>query len=105
MVVKVLMKRRFKEGNEKEGYVLISKMRTRAMDRRGYISGETLINNDDIRKTMVIGTWESMEDWLNWKEDPRRKESEARLEKLLAEPSEYETYSYRYRLERMMAAK
>jgi len=46
-----------------------------------------------------------MEDWLNWKEDPRRKESEARLEKLLAEPSEYETYSYRYRLERMMAAK
>ncbi len=38
MVVKVLMKRRFKEGKAKEVYALISKMRTRAMDQKGYIS-------------------------------------------------------------------
>jgi heme-degrading monooxygenase HmoA len=75
------------------------------MDQKGYISGETLINNDDAQKTMVIGTWQRMEDWLNWKEDPRRKDCEERLEKLLAEPREYETYGYRCRLERMMAVK
>jgi hypothetical protein len=92
------MKRRFKEGVEKEGHALVSKMRTRAMDQKGYISGETLINNDDAQKTMVIGTWQRME-------DPRRKDCEERLEKLLAEPREYETYGYRYRLERMMAVK
>ncbi len=54
---------------------------------------------------MVIGTWESMEDWLRWKNDPRRTECEERLENLLAEPIEYEIYSYKYRLERVIAAK
>ncbi len=105
MVVKVLMKRRFKEGKEKEVYALISKMRTRAMDQKGYISGETLVNDADTKTTMVIGTWQSMEDWLRWKNDPRRTECEERLEYFLAGPTEYEVYSYKYRLERVMAAK
>ena len=103
MVVKVLMKRQYKEGMGKEAFALIRKMRTRAMDQRGYISGETLIDPADDRKTMVIGTWQSMEDWLNWKNDPRRKECEEQLEQLLEVPAEYETYVYKYRVERMMA--
>ncbi len=104
MVIRVLMKRRIKEGDEKEAFAQIQKMRTRAMDQSGYISGETLIDHFDAKKTMVIGTWQSMEDWLSWKNDPRRIECEERLEKLLEEPAEYEVYVYKYRLERVMAA-
>lgn len=103
MVVKVLMKRQLKEGKEKEAYALISKMRTRAMDQKGYISGETLINDNDTHKTMVIGTWQSMEDWLRWRNDARRKECEEKLEKFLAKPAEYEAYTYKFRIERIMA--
>ncbi len=105
MVVKVFIKRRFKKGKEKEGHALIRKMRTRAMNQKGYISGETLINEDDAKITVVIGAWQSMEDWLNWKNEPRRRECDVRLEKLLECPSENEVYSHGFRPERIMVVK
>lgn len=94
MLVKVLMRRRFKEGKVRDAFSLIRKIRSRAMNRKGYISGETFIDHDDPRKTMVIGTWQSMDDWIKWKEDPRRKELESKLELLLEGPTEYESYVY-----------
>ena len=93
-LVKVFMRRRFKKGKVKDVFTLIRKIRARAMNQKGYISGETLIDHDNPQKAMVIGTWQSKEDWLNWKENPRRKEIEAQLEKLLDEPTEYEAYVY-----------
>ncbi len=95
MLVKVLMKRRLKKnGNARDVFSLIRKIRARAMNQKGYISGETLIDHDDPRKTMVIGTWQSMDDWLNWKEAPRRKELESQLEPFLEGPTEYEAFVY-----------
>ena len=94
MLVKVYMRRKLKKGHLRDAFALIRKIRARAMDQRGYISGETLIEYNDHEKTMVIGTWQSMEDWMNWKENPRRKELEVQLEKLLEWPTEYEAYIY-----------
>ena len=103
MLIKVHMKRRYKEDKARDVFALIRKIRARAMNQKGYISGETCINHDDPRETLVIGTWEDMEDWLNWKNDPSRKECEEQLERLLEVPAEYEAYVYKYRVERMMA--
>ena len=94
MLIKVFIKRRFNEGKAKDVFSLIRKIRARAMNRKGYISGETLIDHADSRKTMVIGTWQSMDDWLNWEQDPRRKELEEDLERFLEAPAEYEIYIY-----------
>jgi quinol monooxygenase YgiN len=94
MLVKVLMKRRMKNGNVREVFSLINKIRVWAMNQKGYISGETLIDHSDPRKIMVIGTWQDMDDWLRWKEEPRRIELEAQLEPLLEGPTEYEAYVY-----------
>ncbi len=94
MLVKVYMRRRFKEGSLRDAFLLIRKIRARAMLQQGYISGETLVDYNDPQKTMVIGTWQSMEDWMNWKENPRRKEIVPQLEALLEEPTEYEEYIY-----------
>ena len=94
MLVKVIMRRRMKDGHAREVFSLIRKIRGRAMNQKGYISGETLIDHADPRKSLVIGTWQSMEDWLDWKEDPRRIELEAQLEPLLEGPTEYEAYVY-----------
>jgi quinol monooxygenase YgiN len=57
MVTKVLIKRRFKKDKTKEIVALLNKFRTTAMDCAGYISGETLISNDDPQKMVVISTW------------------------------------------------
>ena len=94
MLVKVLMRRQLINSNAREVFSLIRKIRARAMNQKGYISGETLIDHGDPRKTLVIGTWQSMDDWLAWKEDPRRKDLETKLESLLEGPTEYEAYVY-----------
>jgi len=94
MLVKVLMKRRLKSDSARDVFSLIRKIRARAMNQKGYISGETLIDHDDPQKTMVIGTWQSMDDWLKWREDPRRIDLETQLEHFLESPTEFETYVY-----------
>ena len=94
MLVRVFIKRRFREGAARHVFSLIRKIRARAMNRKGYISGETLIDSTDSRKTMVIGTWQSMDDGLSWEQDPRKKELEAQLERFPEAPAEYEVYVY-----------
>lgn len=94
MAVKVMIKRRFKEGKAKEVFALLHKLRSGAMEQAGYITGETLSSVEDPRKLLVISTWQSMENWLRWKEDPSREASEALLEQYLEEPTEYDAYVF-----------
>jgi heme oxygenase (mycobilin-producing) len=94
MLVKTLIKRRQQAGKAREVFAIIRKIRAWAMNQQGYISGETLIDHDDPQKTLVIGTWQSMEDWLNWKNNPRRNELEEQLTPLLEGPAEIESYVY-----------
>jgi heme-degrading monooxygenase HmoA len=93
MVTKVLIKRRFKKDKTKEIVALLNKFRTTAMDCAGYISGETLISNDDPQKMVVISTWESIEAWNRWKNSDTRKNSQAMLEIYQEGPTEFEVYS------------
>lgn len=92
MVVKVLIKRKFKEGKSREALALLKKFRADAMDQPGYISGETLFDYDDPHKNLVIGMWQSIENWLAWKDNDIRKANEALLERCLEGPAQYETY-------------
>ena len=46
MVVKVLIKRKIKEGRTRGVFALLNKFRFDAMKQKGYISGETLFNHD-----------------------------------------------------------
>jgi len=92
MLVKILIKRQFKEGKTKEINALLTEFRVGAMNRPGYVSGETLLDPEDPNKVLVIGTWENMESWLNWKNDSARKKFEAMLEIYQHGPTEYEAY-------------
>ena len=94
MAVKVLITRRFKEGKALEVLAALNQLRAKALNYPGYITGETLFGHDDSNKLVVIGTWQSMEDWANWRNNPDRKEIEGRLLQLLAEPPQYETFVF-----------
>ncbi len=52
MLVKVLMRRQLKNGNAREVFSLIRKIRAKAMHQKGYISGETLIDHADHKITI-----------------------------------------------------
>ncbi len=93
MLVKVLITRRIKEGAEVDALVTLSSLRARAIDQPGYISGETLVGHDDPRKLVVISTWDDLEHWQRWKEDPARAEVESQLEGFLLEPTRYEVFT------------
>ena len=92
MAVKVLIKRRIKEGKTREAFALLNKMRADVLDQPGYISGETLINYDDPRTILVISMWQSPANWLKWKENRERKANEIVFERFLEGPVEYESY-------------
>jgi heme-degrading monooxygenase HmoA len=89
MVVKVIITRRLQEGKTREVFALLNRNRSEAMNQKGYISGETLINHDDPQEILVISTWQGIENWLKWKENPERMANEARLEGWLESPTEY----------------
>jgi len=92
MLTKVLIKRRFKKGNEKEIVALLTDLRYKAMKQPGYLSGITLTDPENPYNMLVIGTWQDMDSWINWKNDPERKNFEAMLDIYQEDPTEYDAY-------------
>lgn len=92
MVVKVLIKRVIQDGKTREVFALLNKFRADAVNQKGYISGETLINYDKPQEILVISMWQSVENWLSWKQNQNRIANEHLLEHYLEEPTRVDTY-------------
>ncbi len=92
MVAKILISRRFIKGKKKEIFALLKGFRSEALNQPGYISGETLTEDNDAQHMLVIGTWENIESWHSWKNNNKRKEFEAMLEIYQEGPTEYKEY-------------
>jgi heme-degrading monooxygenase HmoA len=92
MIAKIFIKRKFSRDNTSEIVPLLMQMRAGAMKQSGYISGETLTSTTDPQNIAVIATWQSMEDWIKWRENPERQKIEAMLEVFQLGPTVYEEY-------------
>jgi heme oxygenase (mycobilin-producing) len=92
MPAKIFIKRQFIAAKTREVIALLTKLRSAAMRQPGYISGETLTNYANQQDLCVIATWQSMDEWLQWKENPERKKLEAMLEIFQSGPTAYEEY-------------
>lgn len=93
MAIKVLIKRKIKNGRLSEASKLLIKARYAAMGQQGYISSETLTDCDDPNNVVVISMWQKIENWNQWKNSDLRSKNEAEFEALLDAPTEYETYN------------
>ena len=78
MNAKILIKRKFKKGKQEEIIAMLRELRSQALNQPGYISGETLTSNEDPQTMLVIGTWQDMESWHNWKRNSTRQTLEQR---------------------------
>lgn len=92
MVAKIIIKRRFKEGHTPQIVALLNDIRSLAMTRPGYQSGETLVRSGFPNDMVVISTWRSIEQWYAWRDSEERKKYEAMLEVHQEGPTEYEEY-------------
>ena len=80
MQAKIIIKRKFVKGKQKEIIALLRELRAGALHQAGYISGETLTSAADPQMLVVIGSWQDMKSWHNWKENDTRKTLERMLE-------------------------
>jgi heme-degrading monooxygenase HmoA len=92
MIAKILIKRRFKEGKTKQIVSLLNELRARAMHQPGYISGETLSKEGFPLNMVVIGSWQSLEEWYRWRDSDERKRFESMLELYQERPTDYEEF-------------
>ena len=93
MAVKVLIKRKIKNGKLSEASKLLIKARYAAMGHQGYISSETLTDCYEPNNVIVVSMWQKIEDWNQWKKSDLRSEIEAGFESLLDGSTKYEAYN------------
>ena len=94
MAVRVLIEREVEAGQEIHVHDVLMKLRAKAMQGKGYISGETLRSLEDPRKFLVISTWNSVEDWKSWESNPDRRKQQEELSRLLRHPEKTTVYVY-----------
>lgn len=92
MIAKIIIKRHFVPGKEQQIISLLNEIRSKAMNQPGYISGETLFKENAPNEMTVIATWQSYENWKQWKNSEERKRYEAMLDMYQDSPTEYDEY-------------
>ncbi len=93
-MVRVIIKRHCRPGKEAELEKLFVELRTKAMKRHGYVSGETLHSVDDPSFWLVISTWIDAHLWEAWKTSAERREITSKIEPLLAAPEKISVFSF-----------
>lgn len=93
-MVRVIIERRSKPNEEVELESLLIDMRTRAMRRRGYVSGETLRSIDDPSHWLIISTWLDVNLWKAWQSSTERQEIVSKMKPLLAAPEKVSVFSF-----------
>ncbi|MGE4560004.1 MAG: antibiotic biosynthesis monooxygenase [Desulfobulbus sp.] len=92
MAVKILIKRKVAKELSPQLDPLLRKMRALTLSQKGYISGETFSQLDEPGVSMVISTWQSLDDWRAWTLSKERAELQGEIDKLLGEPTKYEIF-------------
>ncbi len=93
MAVKILIKRKIKDGNMQAAARLLINSRQGAMNQPGYISSETMRSLDDPTQVVVMSMWQNKEDWEAWKSSELRKANVAEFKDYFLGETEYEHYS------------
>jgi len=94
MTVKIVIKRKVPEEKEKDLLPLIKELRILTTRQKGYISGETLRRIDKPGETVVVSTWETVEDWKQWVTSQKRSVLQGKIDALLGEETEYHIYTH-----------
>ncbi|MFB0559207.1 MAG: antibiotic biosynthesis monooxygenase [Dehalococcoidales bacterium] len=93
-MVRVIIERRCQPNKEAELDKLLVELRSKGVQQRGYVSGETLQSVDDPLLRLVISTWLDAELWKVWKNSPERRQMIAKIERLLVAPEKISVFSF-----------
>jgi heme-degrading monooxygenase HmoA len=85
-MIKVMIDRHCQSGKESELKHLLIELRMEALQRHGYVSGETLREVDDPLNFIVISMWTTLEYWKAWDTARQRLAIEEMIDTLLIAP-------------------
>ncbi len=97
MAAKILIRRKVSKEKSGEILSLILKLRSLAMEQGGYVSGETLRSAVDPDEYLVISSWNSIDEWRQWKSNPQREELQQKIDAILGDKTTYEEFYYQER--------
>ncbi|MCP4671233.1 MAG: hypothetical protein GY857_07995 [Desulfobacula sp.] len=92
MSIKIIIERKFKKKPVLADCQVINKIRRNAIQQKGYITGETLVNLKDNR-VVVLSSWRSNTDWKTWEDSRERAELEHELAHSLKQAAKIKVYN------------
>ncbi len=93
MAVKVMIRRKIKEGHFEEAHKLLARARYNAFHQEGYIGSKTMTSLEDPNTLVIVSTWQTIDHWEAWKNHEHRNDGETGLNDILEEPTVYEAFS------------
>jgi heme-degrading monooxygenase HmoA len=81
---------RLKEGSEQDWDAAMRERMAAAKRQPGWVGGQMLEPEDDPSRRVIVGTWQTRDDWEKWHEDPEFAGTREELEGLVMEPEEHE---------------
>ncbi len=93
MSFKIIIERRFKEPPVIRNLRAIEGLRMHAMQQKGYISGETLINSEDSCEVVVLSTWADFDSFNTWSSSKERAGLEEELTPYMESPARISSFS------------
>ncbi|MBM4294702.1 MAG: antibiotic biosynthesis monooxygenase [Deltaproteobacteria bacterium] len=93
-MVKILLERSIKGKQVGKIVQFLRQLRVMAMKQPGYIGGETLHAVDDPNYYLVISSWESLEHWQAWFNNPERQKLQAEVDSFLEAPTRMRAFTY-----------
>jgi heme-degrading monooxygenase HmoA len=92
MAIKVILYRHVQAEKSNDLKPLLQELRSLAMAQPGYISGETLMNQDDPEEVLVISSWVAKEYWDAWLNNEKRIQVQGKVDTLLGRRTMYQVY-------------
>ena len=92
MPAKILIKRTFQKDKTAEILAVLNRFRASAKTQPGYVQGETWVDPENPHKTLVVVTWDSLAQWYQWKNSPKRRDFEAMLAIYQLGATDYEEF-------------
>ncbi len=92
MPIQVIIKRKWQIDKPEALIPLLTELRSLAKKQPGYISSETLRSLDNPEDYMVVGNWETVDDWQKWFQSKERRDLQGQVDSLIGEKTFYEIF-------------
>lgn len=88
-MVSIVTSVRLKEGSERQWDDAMRERMAAAGTHPGWIGGQLLQPEESGPTRIIVGTWQSRDDWERWHTDPRFTQTREELDRLTAAPEEH----------------